>query len=117
MQSKGGKFVWLLLVAFGCATASNEAGKRFLEENAKKDGVVVMASGLQYKVLKSGPADGKMPEASSPCSCHYKGTLIDGTEFDSSYKRGAPTTFAPNQVIRGWTEAMQLMVEGDKWLM
>merc|ERR1712232_581878 len=57
------------------------------------------------------------PTADSPCDCHYKGTLIDGKEFDSSYKRGKPTTFAPNQVIKGWTEAMQLMVEGDKWEM
>merc|ERR1711915_387121 len=57
------------------------------------------------------------PTKDSPCDCHYAGTLIDGTEFDSSYKRGSPTTFAPNQVIKGWTEAMQLMVEGDKWEM
>merc|ERR1712137_1260135 len=55
------------------------------------------------------------PTADSPCDCHYKGTLIDGKEFDSSYKRGKPTTFAPNQVIKGWTEALQLMKEGDKW--
>ncbi len=55
------------------------------------------------------------PTADSSCDCHYAGTLIDGTEFDSSYKRGSPTAFAPNQVIKGWTEAMQLMVEGDKW--
>merc|ERR1719190_264952 len=55
------------------------------------------------------------PQASTPCECHYAGRLVDGTEFDSSYKRGAPTTFAPNQVIKGWTEAMQKMVEGDKW--
>ena len=57
------------------------------------------------------------PTVSSPCECHYQGTLIDGTKFDSSYDRGSPTTFAPNQVIKGWTEAMQLMVEGDKWEM
>merc|ERR1712066_1040237 len=57
------------------------------------------------------------PTADSPCDCHYAGTLIDGKEFDSSYKRGEPTSFAPNQVIKGWTEAMQLMVEGDKWEM
>merc|ERR1712060_833015 len=71
-------------------------------------------SGLQYKVLESG--NGKNhPKNDSPCECHYSGTLIDGTEFDSSYGRGEPSTFAPNQVISGWTEAMQLMVEGDKW--
>merc|ERR1711976_523586 len=57
------------------------------------------------------------PTVDSPCECHYEGTLINGDEFDSSYKRGSPTTFAPNQVIKGWTEAMQLMVEGDKWEM
>merc|ERR1719162_664749 len=104
-----------LLLLIAGVSSSNEAGKAFLEENKLKDGVVVLPSGLQYKVLKSGPADGKMPEASSPCSCHYRGTLIDGTEFDSSYKRGQPTSFAPNQVVKGWTEAMQLMHEGDKW--
>jgi FKBP-type peptidyl-prolyl cis-trans isomerase FklB len=67
------------------------------------------------QVLRAGAPRGKKPLASTPCSCHYAGTLIDGTEFDSSYKRGAPTTFAPNQVIKGWTEAMQLMSEGAKW--
>lgn len=68
------------------------------------------------KVLRTGGGDSH-PTADSSCSCHYKGTLIDGTEFDSSYGRGSPTSFAPNQVIKGWTEAMQLMVEGDKWEM
>ncbi len=67
-------------------------------------------------VLKSGSGQ-HHPTADSSCDCHYAGTLIDGTEFDSSYKRGQPTAFAPNQVIKGWTEAMQLMVEGDKWEM
>ena len=69
----------------------------------------------RYKEIT--PGTGKTPLVSTPCKCHYAGTLIDGTEFDSSYKRGAPLTFAPNQVIKGWTEAMQLMVEGDKWEM
>ena len=77
--------------------------------------MVTLPSGMQYKVLQDGPAGGKMPTVSAPCECHYRGTLIDGTEFDSSYKRGRPSTFAPNQVIKGWTEAMQLMKEGDKW--
>merc|ERR1719210_2864611 len=90
-------------------------GKAWLAENAKKPGVTVTSSGLQYRILKSGPADGPQPKENTPCECHYQGSLIDGSEFDSSYSRGAPTTFAPNQVIRGWTEAMQLMVEGDKW--
>uniref|UniRef100_A0A6U5D7M2 peptidylprolyl isomerase n=1 Tax=Corethron hystrix TaxID=216773 RepID=A0A6U5D7M2_9STRA len=86
----------------------------FLAENAKKEGVKVLKSGLQYRVLRSGEG-GHHPTVDSPCECHYEGTLVDGTKFDSSYDRGSPTTFAPNQVIKGWTEAMQLMVEGDKW--
>jgi len=92
------------------------ADAEFLENNAKKDGVVQLPSGLQYKVIKSQSDDTKpKPKASTQCQCHYRGTLVDGTEFDSSYRRGQPTTFAPNQVIRGWTEAMQLMREGEKW--
>jgi len=75
---------------------------------------VTLASGLQYKVLSSG--DGIYhPTANSPCTCHYHGTLVNGEIFDSSVDRGTPIDFAPNQVIKGWTEAMQLMVEGDKW--
>merc|ERR550514_713137 len=74
------------------------------------------APGMLYKVLRKG--DGKEhPKVSTPCECHYKGTTIDGKQFDSSYDRGQPTTFAPNQVIKGWTEAMQKMVVGDKWEM
>merc|ERR1712205_273674 len=98
------------------AIATNEEGTKFLEENKKKDGVITLPSGLQYKVLRKGDGTDH-PTADSSCECHYEGTLIDGTEFDSSYKRGSPTSFAPNQVIKGWTEAMQLMVEGDKWEM
>jgi len=94
----------------------NEKSAAFLAENANKPGVVTLPSGLQYKVLKKGEG-GEHPTADSPCLCHYEGTLIDGTKFDSSYDRGEPTAFAPNQVIKGWTEAMQLMVEGDKWEM
>merc|ERR1711865_671737 len=110
-------FRFALLCAFvACAYATNEAGTKYLEDNKSKDGVVTLASGLQYKVLRKG--DGAHhPTKDAPCECHYEGTLIDGTEFDSSYKRGDPTTFAPSQVIKGWTEAMQLMVEGDKWEM
>jgi FKBP-type peptidyl-prolyl cis-trans isomerase FklB len=93
-----------------------EASIKFLEENKKKDGITTLDSGLQYKVLKEGRGMDH-PTVGTPCLCHYKGTLIDGTKFDSSYDRGEPTQFAPNQVIRGWTEAMQLMVEGDKWEM
>jgi FKBP-type peptidyl-prolyl cis-trans isomerase FklB len=109
-------FLVLLLLASTSSVVrgSNEEGLAFLEENKDKPGVVTLPSGLQYKVLRSG--DGLYhPSVSSPCLCHYGGTLIDGTTFDSSYDRGEPTTFAPNQVIKGWTEAMQLMVEGDQW--
>ena len=87
-----------LALSAPAAHASNTEGLAFLKENAEKDGVVVLPSGLQYKVLGSGEAGAKSPTASSPCKCHYRGTLISGTEFDSSYKRNAPTTFAPNQV-------------------
>lgn len=93
-----------------------EAGVKFLADNKTKEGVITLSSGLQYKVLEEGPGL-ESPKASTPCECHYKGRLLDGSEFDSSYKRGTPTTFAPNQVIKGWTEAMQMMVEGDKWEM
>merc|ERR1712072_785111 len=107
---------FLVLCSVAYCLATNEAGTKYLEENKKKDGVITLPSGLQYKVLRKG--DGAFhPTADSSCECHYEGTLIDGTEFDSSYKRGSPTSFAPNQVIKGWTEAMQLMVEGDKWEM
>jgi len=105
----------LLLVLASVQGGTTEAGKKYLAENAKKEGVVTLTSGLQYRVLKSGPEDGPSPKVNQPCDCHYKGTLTDGTTFDSSYDRGSPTTFAPNQVIKGWTEAMQLMKEGDQW--
>jgi len=107
---------------------TNEVGKAFLEENKKREGVVTLKSGLQYKVLQTGSGKSH-PKKDSSCSCHYAGTTpsltedainkpeADWAEFDSSYKRGEPTSFAPNQVIKGWTEAMQLMVEGDKWEM
>jgi FKBP-type peptidyl-prolyl cis-trans isomerase len=94
---------------------NTKTGQDFLEQNKKKDGVVTLASGLQYKVLKSGTAEGKKPKASDTVTTHYKGTLLDGTEFDSSYKRGEPTSFPVEGVISGWTEALQLMKEGDKW--
>ena len=74
------------------------------------------ASGLRYKVLASGPAGGVSPTVGDTVVVHYRGTLVDGTEFDSSYSRGQPATFGVGQVIRGWTEALQLMKPGDKWL-
>merc|ERR1712010_403826 len=109
-------FALIAVLSLSCALATNEAGTKYFEENKKKDGVVTLPSGLQYKVLRKGDGTDH-PTADSSCECHYEGTLIDGTEFNSSYKRGSPTSFAPNQVIKGWTEAMQLMVEGDKWEM
>lgn len=90
-----------------------ETGKAFLAENAKKDGVTVLPSGLQYNVITKG--DGKSPKATDKVTVHYRGTLIDGSEFDSSFKRGKPATFQLNRVIKGWTEALQLMTEGSKW--
>ena len=89
------------------------AGETFLAENGKKDGVVTLPSGLQYQVLKEG--NGKKPSATDQVVCHYEGTLIDGTVFDSSYQRNQPATFGLNQVIAGWTEGVQLMQEGDKY--
>jgi len=91
-----------------------EAGLAYLEANKSKAGVITLASGLQYKILNEGGGM-EHPTVSTPCDCHYAGRLLDDTQFDSSYDRGEPTTFAPNQVIKGWTEAMQLMVQGDKW--
>ena len=93
--------------------AAKAAGETFLAENGKKDGVVTLPSGLQYQVLKEG--NGKKPSATDQVVCHYEGTLIDGTVFDSSYKRNQPATFGLNQVIAGWTEGVQLMQEGAKY--
>ncbi len=93
--------------------AAKAAGEAFLAENGKKDGVVTLTSGLQYQVLKEG--NGKKPSATDQVVCHYEGTLIDGTVFDSSYQRNQPATFGLNQVIAGWTEGVQLMQEGAKY--
>jgi FKBP-type peptidyl-prolyl cis-trans isomerase FklB len=89
------------------------AGKKFLEENKKKPGVIELPSGLQYEVIKEG--EGEKPTASSTVTTHYTGTLIDGTVFDSSVERGQPAQFPVNGVIKGWTEALQLMKPGSKW--
>lgn len=88
-------------------------GKKFLAENAKKEGVKTTASGLQYKVIKMG--DGPKPTADDKVVCDYKGTTINGKVFDSSYKRGKPATFPVNGVIKGWTEALEMMPVGSKW--
>ncbi len=87
--------------------------KAFLEENKKKEGIKTLPSGLQYKVITEG--SGKTPKATDTVTVHYRGTLINGSEFDSSYKKGQPTTFQVNGVIRGWGEALQLMKGGSKW--
>ena len=93
--------------------AAKAGGEQFLAENAKKEGVRTTASGLQYQVLRDG--NGKQPKATDQVECHYEGTLIDGTKFDSSYDRGQTATFPLNQVIAGWTEGLQLMHEGAKY--
>jgi len=109
----------LLIVA--CCTllfasaAIAETGADFLAANAKKPGVTVTASGLQYEVLHAGDQNAPSPKATDRVTVHYRGTLVDGREFDSSYKRNQPATFPLNRVIAGWTEGVQLMHEGDKF--
>jgi len=100
----------------GCSGKKDEAitpGTAFLTANARKEGVITTASGLQYKVIKSGT--GESPKLTDTVKVHYQGTLIDGTIFDSSIQRGQPISFPVNRVIPGWTEALQLMKVGDKW--
>jgi FKBP-type peptidyl-prolyl cis-trans isomerase FklB len=92
---------------------NKKEGEGFLAENKKKEGVKTLPSGLQYKVIKAGT--GKKPKINDTVTTHYRGTLIDGTEFDSSYRRGQPVSFPVSGVIPGWTEALQLMEEGAKW--
>ncbi len=95
------------------AAANKKEGEAFLEANKKKDSVITLPSGLQYKVIVEGT--GKTPTVTDTVTTHYRGMLIDGTEFDNSYKRGEPTTFPVNGVIAGWTEALQHMKAGSKW--
>lgn len=95
------------------AQTALEAGKKFMEENAKKEGVIQTESGLQYKVIKEG--SGKQPAQDSTVVAHYRGTLINGTEFDSSFGRGEPATFPVGGVIPGWQEVLKLMKEGARW--
>jgi FKBP-type peptidyl-prolyl cis-trans isomerase FklB len=93
--------------------ANKQQGEQFLAANKSKEGVITLPSGLQYKILKEGT--GSKPTATDTVTVNYRGTLINGTEFDSSYKRNEPATFGVNQVIKGWTEALQLMPVGSKW--
>jgi len=95
------------------ASVAKKAGEAFLVENKKKPGVVTLPSGLQYQIMKKG--DGPLPAATDKVKCHYHGTLIDGTVFDSSVERGQPAEFPVNGVIQGWVEALQLMPVGSKW--
>ncbi len=95
------------------AEKQKQRGEAFLSENKKKEGVKTLPSGLQYKIIKAGT--GKKPKSNDTVTVNYRGTLIDGTEFDSSFRRGQPATFPVSGVIPGWTEAMQLMAEGAKW--
>jgi FKBP-type peptidyl-prolyl cis-trans isomerase FklB len=102
------------------AAPAPQPGAPAAQSPAKKadaSGVVTTASGLRYKVLASGPASGRSPTRSDSVSVHYRGTLVDGSVFDSSYDRGMPATFGVGQVIPGWTEALQLMKPGDKWVL
>ncbi|MGH8611203.1 MAG: FKBP-type peptidyl-prolyl cis-trans isomerase [Gammaproteobacteria bacterium] len=95
------------------AVKNSAAGRRFLEQNKSKEGIHELPNGLQYKVIKKG--QGNRPQGSDSVDVHYRGTLIDGREFDSSYRRGKPTTLRLNGVIKGWQEALPMMPEGSKW--
>lgn len=116
-------FILALIVGGVCLTACNkdddyyqqnyEQGIAFLEENAKQEGVVVTKSGLQYRVIKEG--DGKKPNRNSTVKCNYEGKLLNGTIFDSSYKRNEPSVFKVSDLIPGWTEGLQLMKEGSTY--
>lgn len=117
------KYLLLLIVFVALSLAANSdkqskylkrTGEKWLAEKSTQPGVVTLESGLRYKVLKAGTGK-KHPGPTDQVEVHYAGTLKDGSEFDSSIGRGSPATFGVNQVIRGWTEALQLMVEGDEW--
>ena len=109
----------IAIFAFGGCAKSNptpDAGKAFLAQNAKATDIHVTASGVQYRILKSGPAAGAHPGPAGEVKVNYEGKLIDGTVFDSSYTRGVPAVLAVEEVIPGWQEALQLMRPGDTWL-
>ena len=112
----------LVLAACGASTPGDpDAGKAeaaaFLEGNAGQEGVLSLASGLQYKVVQSGPADGASPDLNDLVKVDYEGKLVDNTVFDSSFARGAPAVFTPETVVPGWTEALQKMRVGDEWIL
>ncbi len=113
LVKKSQRIAALKKIREGRAQENLEKSQAFLAANAEKEGVKVMPSGLQYKVIK--PGEGKSPQATSSVTVHYRGTLIDGTEFDSSYERGRPATFQLKKVIKGWREGLQLMKEGAQW--
>ncbi len=102
-----------MLLAKQLAEKNEKDGEAFLAANKVKEGVITLASGLQYKILKAG--EGRKPTAGDQVICQYRGTFIDGTEFDNSYARNQPAAFAVNKTIKGWTEALQLMPVGSKW--
>lgn len=108
-------FALLCTLRHTIAAIEPSANSQFLEKTKLEDGVVTLPSGLQYKILEKGPADGVHPKVNEKCTCHYSGTLIDGSVFDSSRARDRPATFKPSGVIKGWTEALQLMRPGDRW--
>ena len=110
MTSKKNIIISIVLVFLACACSP---AYEFLAQNAEKEGVIVRPSGLQYQVIREGT--GTTPGIRDRVTVNYRGTLIDGTEFDSSYQRGEPATFQVNRVIKGWTEALTLMQEGAKW--
>lgn len=105
----------LTLLSLSQLGLSTPEGDEYLRSNAKKRGVKITESGMQYRVVKAGSKAGLSPNETSTCHVHYKGSLISGQEFDSSYKRGKPTSFRPKDVIKGWNEALRMMKEGDKW--
>ena len=113
MQQQQAKQQQAAEAAAAAGAENREAGEAFLAENAKREEVVVLESGLQYEIITEGSGD--KPSAESTVEVHYAGTLIDGSEFDSSVKRGQPAQFGVTQVIAGWTEGLQLMPEGSKW--
>ena len=103
--------------AAAAPAAEAGAAQAWLEQNRRQPGVQVTPSGLQYKVVRAGPADGRRPQEGDEVKVHYEGTLTDGTVFDSSYQDGAPRVFTVGQLVEGWNEALQLMRPGDQWLL